>query len=148
MGLSEALKLAESEGLDLIEVSPKASPPVCKIGDAARLKYEQKKKLQAGKKKQTKVQLKELRLRPYIGQHDLDVKIKSITKFLSEGCQIKISVRFRGREIVHSEEGKNLLLRILEQLGDAATVDSPIRLEGKQMVIKIVPKKVSPRAEA
>ena len=141
----KALQIASEQGLDLVEVSPQATPPVCKITDAGKLKYESRKQMQSAKKNQKKIQLKEINLRPCIGENDLIIKINNIIKFINEGNQVKISVRFRGREITHSEQGIELLDKIWLQVSEIAAKDSEARLEGKQMIMRIAPNKSLPK---
>jgi translation initiation factor IF-3 len=139
----KALQIASDQGLDLVEVSPQAIPPVCKITNAGKLKYESRKQMQSARKNQKKVQLKEINLRPCIGENDLMIKVNNIIKFINEGNQVKISVKFRGREITHSEQGIELLDKIWIQVSEIAVKDSEPKLEGKQMIMRISPNKTS-----
>lgn len=133
--LSEALSAALTAGLDLVEISPQAEPPVCKILDFGKFKYEAKKKSHDAKKKQRTVVLKEMKFRPNIGVGDFDVKLRNIIKFLDEGDKVKISLQFKGREIVHNEIAKELFARIIEAVGDKAKLELEPKLEGKQMMM-------------
>lgn len=135
-----ALRIAEEKGLDLVEVNPKAEPPVCKIIDYGRFKYEESKKKAASKKKQSVVQVKEVKLRPKTGDHDLDVKVRSILRFLSEGNKAKLVIVFRGREIVHPETGRAVLLKVLTELGEYAIVEQMPVMEGRRMMMLVAPK--------
>jgi len=130
---SQALEAAESAGLDLVEVAPKANPPVCRIMDYGRYKYQQSKKLQETKKRSTSYQVKEVKVRPQTGEHDLDVKIRNIRRFLDNGDKVKVSIMFRGREMVYTEQGADLLLRIAEKMSDVAIIEQQARREGRQM---------------
>jgi len=142
MSLSEALALAEREGLDLVEVSPDASPPVCRIMDYGKFRYQQNKKLQDAKKSQTVIQVKEIRLRPKTEEHDLEVKVKHIKKFLSQNDKVKITMMFRGREIAYAQIGQKIMEGLLAALDDVAQVDQPLKLEGRNLVVTVAPKKM------
>jgi translation initiation factor IF-3 len=131
----EALKIASDQGLDLVEISPNAEPPVCKILDFSRYKYDSKKRQQEAKKKQKKVSLKEMKFKVNIGQGDFDVKLNKIKKFLEGGDKVKVSLWFKGREIVHRDKGHELFQKILESLGDLAKIDAEPRMEGKQIIM-------------
>lgn len=137
--IHEALLRAQEEGVDLVEVAANADPPVCRLMDYGKYKYELKK--QASAKKQKVHALKEVKFRPNIGKHDLDVKINRITEFLDEGNKTKIRIFFRGREIVHPEIGKELADKILERVSSIGAVDYPPRLEGKSLIMVLAPKK-------
>jgi len=139
--LHEALALAESQQLDLVEVSPTAVPPVCRIMDFGKFKYQQSKKLQEAKKKQVQVQLKEIKLRPKTDEHDLDFKIKHARRFLEEGNKAKITVVFRGREITHMNLGQAALDKFVEALKDIAIIEIRPKMEGRSMFIIVAPKK-------
>jgi len=139
--LHEALTLAESQQLDLVEVSPTAVPPVCRIMDYGKFKYQQSKKLQEAKKKQVQVQVKEVKLRPKTDEHDILFKIKHVRRFLEEGNKAKITVVFRGREITHMNIGQNLLDRFMEEFKDEAVIEARPRMEGRSMFIIVAPKK-------
>jgi translation initiation factor IF-3 len=131
--LEVALQKSQDIGLDLMEVSPNAKPPVCKILDHGKLKYEEKKKQQINKKKQHVVKLKEIRLRPRIEEHDLMTKLNHGRKFLSEGAKLKVTLMFRGRELARIDLGKIVMNRVLEELADVAEVEKDIPLEGRRM---------------
>jgi translation initiation factor IF-3 len=135
-----ACRIAEEKGLDLVEVNPKTDPPVCKIIDYGRFKYEESKKKRASKKKQTVVQVKEVKLRPKTDRHDLEVKVRAILRFLAEGNKAKLVIQFRGREIVHPETGKAVLHKVLTELGDYAVVEQWPMMEGRRMNMLVAPK--------
>jgi len=137
--LQDAIFRATSQGLDLVEISPNSEPPVCKILDFGKFKYEAKKKKQLAKKKQKSVELKEIKLRPNIDDNDLNIKIKQMTKFLNEGHKVKITVRFRGREITHNELGINLANSIMERTTEVAKAELEPRIEGKQVAMVLAP---------
>lgn len=141
VSLNEALQIAEEYGLDLIEISPQANPPVCKILDFGKYRYEQQKRKNEAKKNQKVVEIKELKLRPMIETHDYDVKIKQAKKFLEQGNKVKFTMRFKGRELSANNLGKEVLLRIIDDLGTAVKVDSEIKLEGRQMTLVVSPNK-------
>jgi translation initiation factor IF-3 len=137
----DALEKAYDEGLDLVEVSANASPPVCRIMNYDKFRYEQKKKLQEAKKKQTTVETKEIKFRPKTEEHDLNFKIKNIKKFLAQKNKVKITMRFRGREIVYSQSiGMEAMQKIVEELEEEATILQPPKMEGRQMVMFVGPK--------
>ncbi len=138
--LNEALLLAEGQHLDLVEVSPTAVPPVCRIMDFGKFKYQQSKKLQEAKKKQVQVQLKEVKLRPKTDEHDLQFKIKHVRRFLEEGNKAKITVVFRGREITHMELGQTALNKFVDDLQDIAAIEVRPKMEGRSMFIIVAPK--------
>lgn len=133
VSLELALQKSQDIGLDLMEVSPNAKPPVCKILDHGKLKYEEKKKQQINKKKQHVIKLKEIRLRPRIEEHDLMTKLNHGRKFLSEGAKLKVTLMFRGRELARIDLGKLVMNRVLEELADVAEVEKDIPLEGRRM---------------
>jgi translation initiation factor IF-3 len=135
------LEHAEKAGLDLVEVSPTAEPPVCKIMDYGKYRYKQSKKLHDAKKSQTVIHVKEIRLRPKTEEHDIQVKIKHIKKFLENHDKVKISMIFRGREIAFTEIGRKLMDNIKNQLADNSVIDQEPRLEGRSMVMIVSPKK-------
>ena len=135
-----ALRIAEEKGLDLVEVNPKGEPPVCKIIDHGRFKYEESKKKRASRKKQAVVQVKEVKLRPKTDTHDLDVKVRNILRFLAEGNKAKLVIVFRGREIVHPETGRAVLLKVLTDLGEYAVVEQMPVMEGRRMIMLVAPK--------
>jgi translation initiation factor IF-3 len=131
--------MAKDKGLDLVEVSPGADPPVCKILDYGKYRFEQGKRQRESKKKQKMVKLKEMRMQPKIDGHDLAFKVKHIKEFLDDGSKVKVTVRFRGREMAHKELGRNVLDRVLEMLEDSFVLESPPRMEGRFMSLLIAP---------
>lgn len=136
-----ALRAAQEAGLDLVEVSANAEPPVCRIMDYGKFRYEQSKKLAEAKKKQTVIEVKEIKLRPKTEKHDLDFKIKNIRKFIEQKNKVKVTVRFRGREIVYAEtQGNETLRKISEALQDVAVIVQEPKMEGRQMVMYVGPK--------
>jgi translation initiation factor IF-3 len=139
MPVSEALRIAEAAGLDLVEVNPKVEPPVCKIMDYGRFKYEKSKQAKAAKKHQTTVTVKEIKLRPKTDTHDFNVKVKRINRFLKEGHKVKIQIIFRGREIVHPETGQEMLQRIVDDLGEKLVIYHNATMEGRRMVMTVAP---------
>lgn len=142
MPVKKALEIAMNEyGLDLVEVAPNATPPVCRIMDYGRWKYEQEQKLKKAKKHQQSVVIKELKIRPKIGEHDLQVKLKHAREFLEKGQKVKFTLRFRGREIVHQDLALKLLERIAEELSGLSIVEAKPRLEGRFMVMLLAPNK-------
>lgn len=140
VSIDEALRKARNEDLDLVEISPNAEPPVCKIMDFGKHKYQEKKKIQDAKKKQKTVLLKEIKLRPTIGEHDLLIKIKSINNFILEGDKVKVSLRFKGREITHQEVGFEVFEKIKSHLIEEAKIENDPKMEGNQIVMIIVAK--------
>ena len=138
--LREALAMAADAGLDLVEISPNAAPPVCKILDFGKYKYEIQKKQNEARKKQKVIDVKDIKLRPGIDEHDYDVKMRSVTRFLEEGDKVKVTMRFRGREMVHQEIGAQVLERVRTQFDAAAKVEQMPRLEGRQMVMVLAPR--------
>lgn len=138
---AQALDMAREAGMDLVEVSPDAAPPVCKILDYGKFKYQQQKKASEARKKQKVVSLKEIKLRPTIETNDLETKMKNVHKFLEAGDKVKFSLRFRGREMSHQDLGRELLNRIKEDLGELVKVESHPRLEGRQMIMIVAPNK-------
>jgi len=139
MAINKAIELAKKEGLDLIEISPNANPPVCKIMDIGKYKYDLQKKANLAKKKQKIVLLKEIKLRPGTEAHDYNFKIKNAKKFITKGDKVKFTVKFKGREMQHTELGKDLMKRIIEETKDIAKVESQPKFEGRQMVMIIQP---------
>ena len=137
--LSKAIEMAKQEGLDLIEISPNANPPVCKIMDMGKYKYDLQKKANQAKKKQKTVSLKEIKLRPGTESHDYNFKIKNAKKFITKGDKVKFTVKFKGREMQHTELGKDLMSKIIEETKDVAKVESKPKFEGRQMVMIIQP---------
>ena len=136
----DAMERAETAGLDLVEVSPDADPPVCKIMDFGKFKYQEQKKAAEARKNQKIVEIKEIKMRPSIDDHDYDVKMRSIKRFFEEGDKVKITLRFRGREMAHQELGMDLLQRVKSDLLEDAKVESEPRLEGRQMVMVLAPR--------
>ena len=137
--LNKAIEIAKQEGLDLIEISPNANPPVCKIMDMGKYKYDLQKKANVAKKKQKTVALKEIKLRPGTDTHDYNFKIKNAKKFIIKGDKVKFTVKFKGREMQHTELGKELMKKIIEETKDIAKVESRPKFEGRQMVMIIQP---------
>jgi translation initiation factor IF-3 len=135
-----AMSLAETAGLDLVEISPNSTPPVCKILDFGKYKFQAQKKAAEARKKQKVVEVKEIKLRPMIDDHDYDVKMRSMKRFFEEGDKVKITLRFRGREMAHQELGYKLLNRVKEDTGPVAKVESEPRFEGRQMVMMLAPR--------
>jgi translation initiation factor IF-3 len=142
----EAKRLALEKELDLVEVNPKANPPVCKIMDYGRFKYEEKKKASEAKKRQSQVMLKEIKLRPKTDEHDVDFKTKHVRRFLEEGNKVKITVRFRGREITHPETAQRQVDAIVQAVSDIGIVEMTTRMEGRTMTAVIAPR-VKPAAK-
>jgi translation initiation factor IF-3 len=141
MSSRRALELAEEEGLDLVEVSDASDPPVCRIMNYDKYRYEQRKKLVEARKRQTVVEVKEVKFRPKTEEHDLNFKIKNIKKFLANKNKVKITLRFRGREIVYAQsQGIEVLNKIADELADDATIVQPPTMEGRQMVMFVAPK--------
>jgi translation initiation factor IF-3 len=138
--LREALWAAEEAGLDLVEVSPAAEPPVCKVLDYGKFKYEAQKKKNEARKKQKTVDVKEIKLRPNIDDHDYDVKMRNARRFIGEGDKVKVTLRFRGREMAHQELGMNVLVRVRTELDELAKVEQMPRMEGRQMVMVLAPR--------
>ncbi len=141
VSINEALQLAYDANMDLVEISPNADPPVCKVMDFGKYQFELNKKLQAAKKKQKQIQIKEIKFRPGTEEGDYQVKLRSLIKFLNEGDKTKITVRFKGRELTHRELGMDLLKRIETDLEEVALVEQFPKLEGRQMVMVMGPKK-------
>jgi translation initiation factor IF-3 len=137
--IDQALSRAQELGMDLVEISPMAKPPVCKIMDYGRFKYTEKKKQNEAKKKQVVVQLKEVKFRPRTEEHDYDVKVKKIREFVAEANKARVTVMFRGREITHRELGQKVLQRIIEDVKDVAVIESAPRMEGRQMFMILSP---------
>ncbi|MGH7093986.1 MAG: translation initiation factor IF-3 [Stellaceae bacterium] len=136
----EAMAMATDAGLDLVEIAPNADPPVCKILDFGKYKYEEQKKKNEARKKQKIIEIKEIKLRPSIDDHDYEVKMRSMSKFIDEGDKVKVTMRFRGRELAHQELGMNVLIRVRADLDDVAKVEQMPRMEGRQMTMVISPK--------
>jgi translation initiation factor IF-3 len=140
VGRNEALTLASDAGLDLVEIAPNADPPVCKILDFGKYKYEEQKKKNEARKKQKIIEVKEIKLRPSIDDHDYDVKMRSMIKFIEEGDKVKVTMRFRGRELAHQELGMDVLVRVRNDLEEIAKVEQMPRMEGRQMTMVVSPK--------
>jgi len=136
----EAIEQANELGLNLVEVSPGADPPVCKYLDVGKFRYEAQKKANAARKTQKTQQIKEIKMRPNIDDHDYDVKMRSVTKFLEDGDKVKMTLRFRGREMAHQELGMNLLNRVRDDTAEIAKIEAYPRLEGRQMLMVLAPK--------
>jgi translation initiation factor IF-3 len=136
----EAMAAAEDSGFDLVEISPNADPPVCKLLDFGKFKYEQQKKKTEARKKQKIIEVKEIKLRPNIDDHDYDVKMRAATSFLDEGDKVKVTMRFRGREMMHQDLGMNVLMRVKDQLDPLAKVEQTPQLEGRQMTMVLAPR--------
>ncbi len=140
VGRNEALTMAAEAGLDLVEIAPGADPPVCKILDYGKFKYEEQKKKNEARKKQKIIEVKEIKLRPSIDDHDYAVKMRSMNKFIDEGDKVMITMRFRGRELAHQELGMNVLIRVRDDLDAVAKVEQMPRMEGRQMTMVVSPK--------
>ena len=140
MATRDALQLAEEQHLDLVEVAPKAKPPVCRIMDFGKYRYEQQKRDKEAKKKQKVITIKEVKLRPNLEQHDFDVKLKNALRFIEEGNKVKVTIMFRGREMSHQELGRDVLRRVAEELKDLVAIERDAKLEGKNMIMILAPK--------
>ena len=140
VGRNEALDMAANAGLDLVEIAPNADPPVCKILDFGKYKYEEQKKMNEARKKQKIIEVKEIKLRPGIDDHDYEVKRRSMVKFIEEGDKVKVTMRFRGRELAHQELGMDVLIRVRDDLDEIAKVEQMPRMEGRQMTMVVSPK--------
>jgi translation initiation factor IF-3 len=141
MPLEAALEIARDDGLDLVEVSPMAEPPVCRVMDFGKYLFEQNKKAQSAKRKQKQVHVKEIKFRPGTEEGDYQVKLRKLVNFLENGDKTKVTLRFRGREMAHQELGANLLARVREDLDEIAMVEQMPQLEGRQMIMVMAPKK-------
>jgi translation initiation factor IF-3 len=141
MALPEALEMAKKDGLDLVEIAPNGEPPVCRIMHFGKLRFEMAKKAQVAKKKQKNVQVKEVKFRPGTEEADYQVKMRNVNRFLGEGNKVKLTLRFRGREMAHRELGAAMLKRVETELADEIVVEQYPRMEGRQMVMMIAPKK-------
>lgn len=139
--IEEAQRVSAEKGLDLVKIAPKAEPPVCRIMDYGKFKYEQQKKKQEAKKRQSVVQIKEIKVRPKTDDHDYETKLRHIRRFLEDGDRCKVTVFFRGREIVHKDRGISILERVVQDLADVAKVDQEPRAEGRTLQMLLVPKK-------
>lgn len=136
---SQALNLAQEKGLDLIEIAPNANPPTCKMMDYGKWKYENKKKAQQAKKKQTVISVKEIQIRPRTDDHDLETKMKNARKFLLGGDKVKVNLRYQGREMAHKEVGAKVLQKVMKQLSDLATAEVEPKMEGRQLFVVMAP---------
>ena len=137
---NEAIEQAAGVGLDLVEVSPNADPPVCKFLDVGKFRYEAQKKANLARKTQKTQEIKEIKMRPNIDDHDYDTKMRSVTKFIGEGDKVKVTLRFRGREMAHQQLGMDLLRRVQDDIAEVAKVEAWPRMEGRQMLMVIAPK--------
>lgn len=139
MAVRDALATAEQAGLDLVEIAATAAPPVCRIMDYGKYKYQMSKKSKDAKKKQTVIQVKEMKLRGKTEEHDFQFKLRNIRRFLAEGNKVKVSIVFKGREITHTDLGMGMLRRVAEELKDVAAIEAPAKLEGRSMSMMIAP---------
>jgi translation initiation factor IF-3 len=140
VGIEEALAMAEEAGLDLVEVAPNSSPPVCKLLDYGKFKYEAQKKANAARKKQKVIEVKEIKMRPGIDNHDYDVKMRSIVRFIEEGDKVKVTLRFRGREMAHQNLGMRVLEKVRDEVEEMAKVEQFPKMEGRLMTMVIAPR--------
>ena len=140
LDIREAISKAEEFGLDLVEVQPNVEPPVCKILDYGKYKYEAQKRANEARKKQKIIEVKEIKLRPNIDEHDYQVKMRNVVKFLSGGDKVKVTLRFRGREMAHQDLGANVLTRVREETEDIAKIEAMPKMEGRQMIMVLAPK--------
>ena len=140
VAIGDALRMADETGFDLVEVSPNADPPVCKLLDYGKFKYEAQKKASEARKRQKTFEIKEIKMRPGIDQHDYDVKMRSIERFLADGDKVKVTLRFRGREMVHQEIGLRVLQRVRDDLGDKIKIEQMPKMEGRQMTMVMSPR--------
>jgi len=141
VAITEALRIAQEEQTDLVEVAPQAEPPVCRLMDYGKFLYEQSKKERESRKSQKQTEIKEIRLRPKTGEHDIAFKLRDARRFLQRGAKVKVRIRFRGREITHPELGRALLNRVAEELSDVAVVEQSGRMEGHTMLMVLGPAK-------
>jgi len=139
--LAEALEKAAEASLDLVEISPQAEPPVCKIMDYGKYRFDEQKKRQAARKKQKQTQVKEIKFRPGTDIGDYNIKLRNLTRFINDGDKVKVTLRFRGREMAHQELGRDLLKRVESDLSEIATVEQFPKMEGRQMIMVMAPKK-------
>ncbi|MDA1058798.1 MAG: translation initiation factor IF-3 [Proteobacteria bacterium] len=140
VGIEEALATAQEAGLDLVEVAPNSSPPVCKLLDYGKFKYEAQKKANAARKKQKVIEVKEIKMRPGIDAHDYDVKMRSIVRFIDDGDKVKVTLRFRGREMAHPDIGMRVLERVRDEVDEMAKVEQFPKMEGRLMTMVIAPR--------
>lgn len=138
--IHEAMERADNAGLDLVEIVPNSDPPVCKILDYGKYKYEAQKRANEARKKQKTIEVKEIKMRPNIDQHDYEVKMRAIQRFLSEGDKVKVTMRFRGREMVHQELGLNLLNRVRDETEELGKIEQSPKMEGRQMTMVMAPR--------
>jgi len=140
VSINDALLLAEDAGLDLVEIVPHAQPPVCKITDLGKMKYQSQKKAAEARKRQKTIEIKEVKMRPNIDEHDYETKMKAVRRFFDDGDKVKLTLRFRGREMAHLELGMQLLNRVKAEVGEIAKVEAEPKLEGRQMMMVLAPK--------
>ncbi|GAB4190491.1 MAG: translation initiation factor IF-3 [Thalassobaculales bacterium] len=140
MPVRQAIWMAHDAGLDLVEISPTAVPPVCKFLDFGKFKYENQKKKNEAKKKQKVIEIKEIKLRPNIDDHDYEVKMRAVQRFIEEGDKVKVTMRFRGREMAHQEIGMGVLMKVRDQFAEVAKVEQTPKMEGRQMIMVMAPK--------
>ena len=145
VSLSDALERAQRQELDLVEVAPQANPPVCRIMDYGKFRYEESQRLKESRKTTVQITMKEVKFRPKIGKGDFDTKVRHMHEFLEEGHKVKVTLQFRGREVAHPELGTKILNAVIEQLGPIAKVDSHARLEGRNMTMVLSPEKKAPK---
>jgi translation initiation factor IF-3 len=146
-GLEDALRISEDQGMDLVEIAPDADPPVCRVMDYSKYKYEQAQKAKLARKHQTKVEIKEIKFRPKIDTHDYETKKRHVVRFLEAGAKVKVTIMFRGREMMHAERGLAILERLATDVAELATIENQPKLEGRNMHMLIQPiKKVPPKA--
>lgn len=148
MSAREALRIAADRGMDLVEVAPMARPPVCRLMDYGRFKYEQSKRAREARKRQKIVTIKEVKMRPNIEDHDFDVKLRNALRFLEEGDKVKATIMFRGREIVHSELGRDVLVRLAKGVEHVGVVERAAKVEGRNMVMILTPKHTSSQTQS
>jgi len=141
LGINEALDTAFERGMDLVEVAPQAEPPVCKLMDFGKYKYQQKKRTQEAKKKQVQIQVKEVKFRPKTDEHDIEYKVRNILRFFDEGNKAKVTVVYRGREMSHQDQGLAVIERVIQLIGDAALVESQPKMEGRFLSMVLAPAK-------
>lgn len=148
MDLSQALSLAKSESLDLVEIAPNSDPPVCKVMNYGKFKFQQSKKMKDAKQKQRQIQVKEIKLRPRIDDHDLETKLRHVKKFIDNGDKVRVFVHFRGREMAHRELGLKLLEKTIQTLGEEIVVEKPPSMEGNQMSMFLIGRDFAARQKA
>ncbi len=146
--VQDALKRAQDLDLDLVEVAPQAAPPVCRIMDYGKFKYERDVRQKEARKKQSRVDVKEIKFRPKIDRHDYETKKGHVVRFLSAGARVKVTIMFRGREMAHTELGSKILDRLTQDLSEMATVETPAKLDGRNMVMVLAPTKKQPKKES